>query len=138
MMIPFRLRAAAALGISVVADVLDYVAAPLFATPLIGDVTDAFVSMVLYSITKSKKAAVINALEFIPVIGDFIPVYTLSTLIWIYEETTKRRQAAAAAVREKKVPAQHIDATRPAGSKVKGETDLKALASRRYARWKRI
>lgn len=89
---PFEMRAATALGISVVADVLDYAGAPLFALPVIGDIADVFVSGILYSITKSKKAAAINALEFIPVIGDFIPAYTISTLMWIRQESSKRRK----------------------------------------------
>lgn len=89
----FGVKATAALGVSVIADALDYAAAPVFALPVIGDVADAFVSGVLYSITKSKKAAAINALEFIPVIGDFIPAYTLSTLLWIRQESSKRRKA---------------------------------------------
>lgn len=33
--VPFELRAAAALSISVVADVLDYVASPVFALPIV-------------------------------------------------------------------------------------------------------
>lgn len=89
---PFEMRAATALGISVIADALDYVAAPVFALPVIGDIADVFVSGVLYSITKSKKAAAINALEFIPVIGDFIPAYTVSTLLWIHQESSKRKK----------------------------------------------
>jgi hypothetical protein len=40
----------------------------------------------LYSITKSKLSAAINLIEFIPIVGDFIPVYTLSTLVWISKE----------------------------------------------------
>src|SRR3712207_8683013 len=36
--LPFEIRATAALGISVVADALDYIGAPLFALPIVGDV----------------------------------------------------------------------------------------------------
>lgn len=43
----------------------------------------------LYSITKSKLSTAINMIEFIPLIGDFIPVYTLSTLYWISKELKK-------------------------------------------------
>jgi hypothetical protein len=135
--IPFRLRAASALGISIAADIRDYVAAPIFAMPLIGDAADAFISVVLYSITRSKKAAAINALEFIPVIGDFVPVYTLSTLIWIYEESAKRKRPQVAVAAGEKVPARDAYAIQPATAMSKGEVDLKALTSRRYARWKR-
>lgn len=76
-------RAALALGISVIADALDYMAAPLFATPIIGDVFDVITTGLLYSLTKSKVSVIINLAEFIPFVGDFLPVYTISTLIWI-------------------------------------------------------
>ena len=90
--IPFELRAATALGISVVADVLDYAAAPIFALPVVGDVADVFVSGLLFYITRSKKAALINTLEFIPVVGDFIPAYTISTLLWIRQQLSERKK----------------------------------------------
>ena len=77
--------AALALGISVIADTLDYLAAPLFSTPVIGDVFDVITTGLLYSITKSKVSAVMNLAEFIP-LADFLPVYTVSTLIWIMRE----------------------------------------------------
>jgi hypothetical protein len=87
---PFVLRASAAVGVSVVADVLDYVAAPIFATPIIGDIADVFVSGLLFSLTRSKRSTLLNAIEFIPVIGDLVPTYTISTLLWIRKETSKR------------------------------------------------
>jgi hypothetical protein len=34
-------------------------------------------------------ATAINLIEFIPFVGDFIPVYTLSTLCWISRELRK-------------------------------------------------
>lgn len=74
-----------ALGISLIADALDYLAAPLFSTPIIGDVFDIIVTGLLCSITKSKVALIMNLAEFIP-FGDFLPVYTVSTLIWILRE----------------------------------------------------
>jgi hypothetical protein len=43
----------------------------------------------LYSTTKSKLSTSINLIEFIPFVGDFIPVYTLSTLYWISRELRK-------------------------------------------------
>ncbi|HZE78712.1 MAG TPA: hypothetical protein VE089_09200 [Nitrososphaeraceae archaeon] len=88
--ISFTRRALSALGISIVADTLDYIAAPIFDTPILGDVFDAFVTGLLYSITKSKISTAINTIEFIPFIGDFIPTYTLSTLMWIIREQKKR------------------------------------------------
>jgi hypothetical protein len=85
----FGRRAITALGVSMVADGLDYFAAPIFSSPLIGDIFDSIVISTLYSITKSKLATSINLVEFIPFVGDFIPVYTLSTLYWISRELRK-------------------------------------------------
>jgi hypothetical protein len=74
------------LGISIIADGLDYLAAPIFGVPIIGDVFDIIVSALLYFITKSKVSLIINLTEFIPFLGDFVPVYTVSTIIWILRE----------------------------------------------------
>ena len=74
---------ALALGISLVADLLDYLAAPIFGVPIIGDIFDVIVSGLLFSITKSKVSLIMNLAEFIPFLGDFLPVYTISTLIWV-------------------------------------------------------
>ncbi len=79
----FGRRAITALGVSIIADGLDYFAAPLFGTPLIGDIFDFIVTSLLYSITRSKLSTAINMTEFIPFVGDLIPLYTLSTLVWI-------------------------------------------------------
>ena len=87
----FKGKALAALGISITADALDYFAAPIFSTPIIGDIFDSFITGLLYSITKSKLSTAINMAEFIPFIGDFIPVYTLSTLMWISKESKKSK-----------------------------------------------
>ena len=87
----FGVRAVSALGISIIADGLDYVGAPLFALPIVGDIADLAVAGRLYRITKSKVNGAINASEFIPFIGDFIPTYTISTLLWILNESRKRR-----------------------------------------------
>ena len=85
-------RAAAALAVSVAADALDYAGAPLFATPVIGDIADGIIMAGgLSAITRSKRSTLINAIEFVPVIGDFVPIYTISTLLWIYSEFKKRR-----------------------------------------------
>jgi len=75
-----------ALGISIVADMLDYLAAPIFGVPIIGDAFDVIVSGLLYGITRSKVSLIMNLAEFIPFLGDFLPVYTVSTLIWIVGE----------------------------------------------------
>jgi hypothetical protein len=90
----FGSRAITALGISIVADALDYFAAPLFISPIIGDIFDSIVTSILYSITKSKSATAINLIEFIPFVGDFVPVYTLSTLYWISKELRKPKLAS--------------------------------------------
>ena len=50
----FTLEAASALGISIIADALDYIAAPVFDMPIIGDVFDFFTNSLLYSLTRSK------------------------------------------------------------------------------------
>ena len=77
---------ALALGISLVADLLDYLAAPIFGVPIIGDVFDVIVSSLLFSITRSKVLLIMNLAEFIPFLGDFLPVYTISTFIWLLRE----------------------------------------------------
>jgi hypothetical protein len=88
----FSQRAAVAMTVSVIADALDYFAAPLFDMPVVGDIFDVIITSLLYSMTKSKVSTAINTLEFIPVIGDFIPVYTISTLLWISRESKKRNK----------------------------------------------
>ena len=89
---PFVHKAIAALAISIVSDALDYFAAPLFDIPVIGDVFDVITTNLLYSITRSKVSTAINTIEFIPIIGDFIPTYTISTLLWISRESKKENK----------------------------------------------
>ena len=86
----FQARAISALGISVIADALDYAGAPIFALPIIGDVTDVIMMTLLYRLTGSKTSAAINTIELIPFIGDFIPTYTITTLVWILRELRRR------------------------------------------------
>ena len=78
---------ALALTISIVADLLDYAAAPFLGMPIIGDVFDLIVMSMLYSITKSKVLFIMNLAELVPFLGDFLPVYTASTIIWILRES---------------------------------------------------
>jgi hypothetical protein len=85
----FKRRALTALGIAVGADILDYVAAPVFAVPLIGDAFDVLTIALLYNVTKSKFSTTLNMLEFIPLIGDLLPVYTISTVAWIIKEVAE-------------------------------------------------
>jgi hypothetical protein len=82
-----EIRMASALTISILADLLDYTAAPLVGMPIIGDAFDLIVMSLLYSITKSKVSFVMNLAEFIPFVGDFLPVYTASTIIWILRQS---------------------------------------------------
>jgi hypothetical protein len=88
--LPFQVRAISALGISVIADALDYAGAPIIALPIIGDVTDVIVMTLISRLTGSKTSAAINTIELIPFIGDFIPTYTITTLVWILRELRKR------------------------------------------------
>jgi hypothetical protein len=88
----FGRRAAAALGLAIVADALDYFALPLFSAPIVGDIFDSIVTGMLYSITRSKMSTAINMVEFIPFVGDLVPVYTLSTLLWISKELSKSQK----------------------------------------------
>ena len=81
-----KVSMALALTISIVADLLDYTAAPLLGMPIIGDIFDLVVMSMLYSITKSKVSFIMNLAEFIP-LGDFLPVYTASTITWILRES---------------------------------------------------
>ena len=88
--LPFQVRAISALVISVIADAMDYMGAPIFALPVIGDITDGIVIALLYRLTGSKASAAINTIELIPFIGDFIPTYTITTLVWMLRESHKR------------------------------------------------
>lgn len=88
----FKLRATSALVVSVVADALDYFAAPLFGFPVLGDIFDAIIVSLLYNITKSKMSTAVNMIEFIPFVGDYIPVYTISTLMWIAKELKNNKK----------------------------------------------
>jgi hypothetical protein len=82
----FKIRVALALGISIVADLLDYLAAPIFGVPIVGDIFDVIVTGLLYLITRSKVSVVMNLAEFIPFLGDFLPVYTVSTMLWVIRD----------------------------------------------------
>lgn len=75
-----------ALGVSIIADILDYLAAPIFGVPIIGDIFDVIVTGILYLITRSKVSVVMNLAEFIPFLGDFLPVYTVSTMLWVLRD----------------------------------------------------
>jgi hypothetical protein len=88
----FTSRALVALGISVIADVLDFIEGPILSIPPIGDIPNAIITGLLFAITRNKKSATINLIKFIPFIGDFIPTYTITTLMWIYNEWSKKNE----------------------------------------------
>ena len=60
--------------------------APVFGVPIVGDIFDIIVTGLLYLITRSKVSVIMNLAEFIPFLGDFLPVYTVSTIMWIARE----------------------------------------------------
>ena len=68
------------------ADILDFLAAPIFGLPILGDIFDVIVTGLLYLITRSKVSVIMNFAEFIPFLGDFLPVYTMSTIMWVARE----------------------------------------------------
>jgi hypothetical protein len=82
-------RALFALVISIIADILDFIGEPILSFPLIGDIPKAFVTGLLFAVTRNKRSAAINLIKFIPIIGDFIPTYTITTLMWIHKEVRK-------------------------------------------------
>ena len=83
-------RMLVALGLSVIADIMEFLEVPVFALPIIGDIPNAAIIGSLYAITRNKKSTALNLIKFIPVLGSIIPVYTITTLLWIYSEL--RRQ----------------------------------------------
>ena len=90
----FRLRALSALGISVIADTLDFIGGPILTIPPIGDIPNAMITGLLFAITRNKRSAAINLIKFIPMVGDYIPTYTITTLMWIYTEWSKKNETA--------------------------------------------
>lgn len=62
----FRLRAGAALKVSVVAGVLEYARGPLFTMLFIGDMPDELVTSKLVVITRSEGSALLNMIELMP------------------------------------------------------------------------
>lgn len=61
-------------------------AAPIFGVPILGDIFDVIVTGLLFFITRSKVSVIMNLAEFIPFLGDFLPVYTVSTLLWVVRD----------------------------------------------------
>jgi hypothetical protein len=88
----FLSRALSALGISVIADVIDFIGGPILTIPPIGDIPNALVTGLLFAITRNKRSAAINLIKFIPIVGDYIPTYTITTLMWIYTEWSKKNE----------------------------------------------
>jgi hypothetical protein len=88
--ISFILQALSALGVSVIADALDFIVGPILNIPPIGDIPNAIITALLFAITRNKRLAAINLIKFIPFIGDFIPTFTITTLKWIYTESNNK------------------------------------------------
>lgn len=88
------MRANSALVVSVGVDALDYLAPMLSAMQILGDISDGIAIGILYEITGSKRSILLNLVEFIPVIGDFVPAYTISRLLWIYSESRQKQKQA--------------------------------------------
>ena len=88
----FLSRALLALGISVIADVVDFIGGPILTIPPIGDIPNALVTGLLFAITRNKRSAAINLIKFIPIVGDYIPTYTITTFMWIYTEWSKKNE----------------------------------------------
>ena len=86
----FGVRVATALGISLVADALDYVGAAIFDLPVICDSADGIFIAMLYRITGSKISTAITTIELIPIIGDLMPIYTITSLLWVLRELSRR------------------------------------------------
>ena len=84
-------RAATALVLSVVADVMEFLEIPLLAVPFIGEIPTVAVGGALFAITRNKRSAALNLIKLIPVLGSIVPIYTITTLIWIYSESRKQK-----------------------------------------------
>jgi hypothetical protein len=136
--LPFGVRATAALGISIVADALDYIGAPIFALPIAGDIVDAIVMAILYRLTGSKTSTAINSIEFIPLIGDMIPAYTISTLLWILRESYKRKDNESLLMDQSNRPGsiritnEDVDHRNTTGLDLTTQESLRAKARRHY------
>lgn len=137
--LPFGVRATAALSISIVADALDYIGAPIFALPIAGDIVDAIVMAMLYRLTGSKTSTAINSIELIPLIGDMIPAYTISTLLWILRESYKRKDNESLLMTQSNRPGSiritndYVDHRNTTGLEVTTQESLRAKARKRYA-----
>jgi len=65
------------------ADVLDFIGGPILAIPPIGDIPNVIITGLLFAITRNKRSAAINLIKFVPIVGDYIPTYTVTTLMWV-------------------------------------------------------
>jgi hypothetical protein len=55
--ISFIWQALSALGISVIADALDFIEGPILSIPPIGDIPNAIITGLLFAITRNKRSA---------------------------------------------------------------------------------
>jgi hypothetical protein len=63
-------------------------------TSLYRSVVKGIVTGILYGVTRSRHSTLLNLVEFVPVIGDFVPAYTISTIVWIYSESKQMQKQA--------------------------------------------
>jgi hypothetical protein len=73
---------------------LNYIAPALFAMPTLGDISHRIVTSMLYAIRKNTHSTLLKMIEFVPIIGDFIPADKISTLLSIYGESKKKPKQA--------------------------------------------
>jgi len=72
---------------------LDFIGGPILTFPPIGDIPNAIITGLLFAITRNKRsAAAVNLIKFVPIVGDYIPTYTVTTLMWIYTEWNKKNE----------------------------------------------
>jgi hypothetical protein len=70
--------------------VIDFIGGPILTILPLGDIPNALVTGLLFAITRNKKSAAINLIKFIPIVDDYIPTSTITTLMWIYTEWSKK------------------------------------------------
>jgi len=71
-----------AFTVAAIADVLDFVLIHLFGLPIVGDLGDLITMALLFPAIG--KYALIGAAEFVPVIGDLLPMHTASVIAALF------------------------------------------------------
>jgi hypothetical protein len=49
---------------------------------------------IIYGVIRRKHSTLLNLVEFFPVVGDFVPDYTISKIVWIYSESKQKQKQA--------------------------------------------